>query len=419
MYETVLWGITTPLHELSMYRSKFYITKMRNSEIYDIIIAGAGAAGLTLLLHILENDVLCRKKILVVDKSLSPDNSKTWCFWDNGKLSLDGYIFHEWKSLVFSALGNSYREKLSDYHYYCVRSIDYSAKILELSSSKNNITFLEADISNFTSNGEVATIHTSSGDMNGRWIFQSVLTPPDFNEARVDISLIQHFIGWEIETEKDLFDPDTATLMDFNTSQKNGVTFFYVLPFTRTKALIEYTLFSTQLLETHIYEEALEEYIKDVFGLHKNGYRILRVEKGAIPMEDRRYNPWYCSRVMNTGTVGGYTKPSTGYTFSRLHDMSRTIVSSLEKGEEIPSLMPSGYRFRVYDMMLLYLLKNDINTSVLIFHELFRKNKFDRVLQFLDEQTTFLNELGIFSKLPYMPFFRSIYKMKHRIFTGA
>ncbi|TVQ04373.1 MAG: hypothetical protein EA359_06615, partial [Balneolaceae bacterium] len=315
--------------------------------------------------------------------------------------------------------GSTFRESLSEYHYHCVRSLDYSSNIIKRARLNSNISFLEADIIDFSSNGDTSKVHTSAGEYHGNWIFQSVLPPPGYHRAKVDISLLQHFIGWEIETEKQSFDPDTATLMDFNTSQKNGVTFFYVLPFTKTKALIEYTLFSEKLLETHIYEDALSDYIKDRYGLLKENYTITRVEKGAIPMEDRKYPQWYCNRVMNTGMAGGYTKPSTGYTFSRLHDMSKKIVTALEKGVKIPDIKASGYRFRVYDMMLLYLLKNETDISIQIFRDLFKKNKFDRILQFLDEETKFVQELRIFSTLPYMPFFRSIYKMKHRIFTGA
>lgn len=391
---------------------------MKNNP-YDIIIAGAGAAGLTLLLHLLTSRLSDRMKILVINKSLQPDDSKTWCFWDDGDKSLDAFIYHEWKNLTVSAFKNTYKETLGEYHYHCIRSVDYSSTILAQAASHDNITLLEAELINFSPNGKTSIVHTSTGNYEGSWIFQSVFPPPDYNTSKVDISLLQHFIGWEIEADKDLFDPETATLMDFNTSQENGVTFFYVLPFTKRKALVEYTLFSENLLNRSDYEEALTHYIRDEFGINPENYTVTRVEKGAIPMEDRQYQPWYCNRVMNTGTVGGYTKPTTGYTFTRLHEMSKSIVAALEKGDDPPEMKASAYRFRVYDMMLLYLLKNDVNCSVRIFRDLFKKNSFDRILRFLDEKTNLFQELGIFSKLPYTPFFRAIYRMKHRILTGA
>jgi lycopene beta-cyclase len=70
-------------------------------------------------------------------------------------------------------------------------------------------------------------------------------------------------------------------------------------------------------------------------------------------------------------------------------------------------------------MMLLYNLDKDQETSIRIFRDLFNKNEMERVLEFLDEKTTFLQELSIFTSFSPVPFLKSIYHMKHRIFTGA
>ena len=51
----------------------------------------------------------------------------------------------------------------------------------------------------------------------------------------------QHFQGVEIETQKNIFDDEILNLMDFNCDQRNDVHFFYTLPFSKNKALIETT----------------------------------------------------------------------------------------------------------------------------------------------------------------------------------
>ena len=71
--------------------------------------------------------------------------------------------------------------------------------------------------------------------------------------------LLQHFKGWYIETKQACFQPDSATLMDFRAEQNRGTAFFYVLPFSATKALVEYTLFSPNLLAENEYDEALKK----------------------------------------------------------------------------------------------------------------------------------------------------------------
>lgn len=386
---------------------------------YDIILAGAGAAGLTLLFYLLKSSRLASKKILLLDQSLHPDPSKTWCFWDNGQFEIPEIIYHTWDHLTVSALGNTYEEELSSNKYHCIKSIDYTGMMLDQARLSKSVTMIEADILNFSYEGDVAIVETSEGIFTSGTIFQSALKPPSFDASKVDNSLIQHFVGWEIECKEALFDPGKAIFMDFNIEQLNGVTFMYLLPFTEKSALIEHTLFSGQLLRKEEYEAALKEYLLSNYGLEEGTYSINRSEFGAIPMEDRVISPTYCKNVYNLGTVGGLTKPTTGYTFKRIHNRCKSIVKDLENGKNPEPQRGSSYRFRVYDMMLLNILETDQAISVKIFHDLFRKNRFDRILDFLDEKTHLFQELGIFSTLPYMPFFRSIYRMKHRILTGA
>jgi lycopene beta-cyclase len=169
-----------------------------------------------------------------------------------------------------------------------------------------NVTLLESDIIEFNSDPGLGVVKTTSGEFQAPYIFQSVIKP---KEATSDISMIQHFLGWEIELSDELFDPATAILMDFNVDQTHGFSFMYLLPFSRRHALIEYTLFSNGLLSDEQYEEVLQHYLTHTLNLNSSDYQVRRKEKGAIPMEDRRYQLKYCDHVYNLGSVGGLTKP--------------------------------------------------------------------------------------------------------------
>jgi lycopene beta-cyclase len=70
--------------------------------------------------------------------------------------------------------------------------------------------------------------------------------------------------------------------MDFRTIQREGTSFVYVMPFSATEALVEYTLFSKSLLEDGDYDVALKDYVHNVLGLLD--YEILEKEFGVIPM---------------------------------------------------------------------------------------------------------------------------------------
>lgn len=386
---------------------------------YDLIIAGAGAAGLSLVRNLINSKALSQKSILLLDLSLSPTDDKTWCFWDDTHLHDPGLISHSWKTLEVRAFGEIYSEKLQRYDYHCLRSYDYTSTILEQARQHPNIAMLEASINDFSLDDQRGVVHTDKGDFSADWIFQSALRPRSFYRQKVDVSLKQHFLGAEIETNQPAFDPDKVMLMDFDTSQKHGLTFFYILPYSETKALVEYTFFTETLLEEDEYLKGIEAHLSERYSLKDSDYSITRTESGAIPMEDRRYPAWYNPKVLNIGTVGGLTKPSTGYTFTRIQRHCKKIVEALENNEEPPVSNQSPYRFRVYDMMLLWLLEAEPEVCKKIFHDLFKRNRFDRILRFLEEDTKLFQEISIFSSLPYIPFFKAIYKMKHRILTGA
>ncbi|WP_340105722.1 lycopene cyclase family protein [Rhodohalobacter sp. 8-1] len=392
---------------------------MSESTSYDYIIAGAGAAGLSLVWNMMKSDLLNEKKILLIDQSLNPSNDKTWCFWDDSNIPDSDLIHHSWKTLEVRAFGNLYSEKLSHYSYHCLRSYDYTKTILEKAEKNSAVTLLETSIEDFSEIGDHGIVHTSNGDFSADWIFQSAIRPKSFYHQKVDVSLKQHFLGAEIETTKPAFDPEKVMLMDFDTSQKHGVTFFYILPYSENKALVEYTFFTDQILSEDEYQAGIEAHLSERYSLQPDDYKVARTETGAIPMEDRRYPAWYNSRVMNTGTVGGLTKPSTGYTFTRIQSHCHKIVSALEKNEIPPVSNKSPLRFRIYDIMLLYLLETEPEVCKKIFHDLFKRNSFDTILKFLEEDTHLGQELSIFASLPYIPFFKAIYKMKHRIITGA
>lgn len=392
---------------------------MADQKQFDIIIAGAGAAGLSLLWQILNSSSLRDLEILLIDQTFKPANDKTWCFWEDLDLPDDSLTHHSWSKLLVKIDGNSYSENLKKYKYQCLRSKDFSEFILSQAKNNEQVTFLRADIMNFTSDEQYGRVYTSKGEFISSKIFQSVFKPKNFESLKVDISLIQHFLGWEIKINSNLFDPTIATFMDFDVPQVDGTSFVYLLPFSKNRALVEYTIFSKKIIEKDRYREQIRNYVSNRYNLHNNDYSIEREEFGSIPMEDRKYPVKYCDYIWNIGTVGGFAKPSTGYTFSRIQKRSLEITKALETGRQIPVTRASSYRFRVYDIMMLYLLANEKNNALKAFKCLFEKNQFDQVLQFLSEESTPPLELSIFSKMPYMPFFRSIYSMKHRILSGV
>src|SRR5258705_12832708 len=114
--------------------------------------------------------------------------------------------------------------------------------------------------------------------------------------------------------------------MNFRSNQQYGTTFVYTMPFSETKALIEYTLFSEKLLEPFQYEAGLKEYITET--LRVDSYKITETEFGIIPMTNHKF-PAHEGNIINIGSAGGQTKASSGYTFRFIQKHSAEIVERL------------------------------------------------------------------------------------------
>ena len=128
-------------------------------------------------------------------------------------------------------------------------------------------------------------------------------------------------------------------------------------------------------------------------------------------MTDKPYPEQQSKHIINIGTAGGQTKPSTGYTFQRIHQDSEQLVGSLLRTGR-PARVSSGWeqRFRLYDSTLFRVMERQGYPVKEIFTDLFRRNPADRVLRFLDEQTSFGEELQIANSVNRGEFARGMWR---------
>src|SRR5204862_5152570 len=114
--------------------------------------------------------------------------------------------------------------------------------------------------------------------------------------------------GWLIETNENIFSERIATFMDFRVGQARGAGFVYVLPLSKNKALVEYTLLSEDLLKTEEYDAELSNYIQIILNI--TNYSVTHSEFGIIPMTNYPFSKGE-GRIINAGTAGGSTKSSS------------------------------------------------------------------------------------------------------------
>jgi len=381
---------------------------------YDYIIAGAGASGLSLAWKMLHSP-LSEKKILILDQSLTPSNDKTWCFWDTETPPFANLIHRQWSKAEVSIFGKRAIKQLNNYTYYCLRSGDLSTHILDKLEKHPNFQLRETPIQELSFNGSTPMLHTDAHTFKADYIFQSCFNPWEDAQDQPCHPLLQHFVGWEINTSKPTFDDGFFTLMDFDQTYKDGIAFIYILPWSKTSALIEYTIFSDNLLDKKQYEEKVSLYLSNRFDLTPIDYNIERKEFGKIPMEDRPHKPWYKPRILNIGTVGGLTKPSTGYTFKRIQKQTNAIVADLLSEGTLRPHPPSKKRFKAYDLWLLQIIDRYPEDAFKVFNHLLKNNSLDDVFRFLAEESSLKDDLKIMSSVPYTPFLRAIWKTRNRL----
>ena len=80
---------------------------------YDYIIAGSGAAGLSLLYRMLNHEHLRQKQILVIDQAIKNKNDRTWCFWEEGDGLFEPVVRHQWGTLEFKTEDFGYFKELN------------------------------------------------------------------------------------------------------------------------------------------------------------------------------------------------------------------------------------------------------------------------------------------------------------------
>jgi len=373
---------------------------------YDLIIAGGGMSGLSLAWYLADGGY--KGQVLVVDSAFAPVNDKTWCFWTDKPPPFREIIYRTWNKAYFSALEMDAFLYLDNYSYHSIRSSDFKEYVLSELKKHKNFEFIEEDILDMTSHKKKAILLTKKSDSYiADYIFQSVFKP---ERTTPKYPLIQHFLGFDIQAEHPVFDPATFTVMDFDNEFEPGVAFMYVLPFSHHEALLEFTVFSETPLPKEDYEDKIIDYMLNEFGLHHSEYYVKRTEYGEIPMQDMEYKPTYGSNIINLGTVGGLTKPSTGYTFLKTQEYTRELARALIAGQ--PPVLPpkSKFRYRYYDLLLLHILSNSTEDSLCVFRDLFRKNPTDAIFRFLSEESNFMQDLKIMSSVPYTPFFKAISK---------
>jgi lycopene beta-cyclase len=136
-------------------------------------------------------------------------------------------------------------------------------------------------------------VTTPLGDYHGKRVFNSIpqLAPQNSHKN----AFWQCFVGYEIETKQEIFDPQICKVMEFQDEGKQ-IGFVYTLPTSSNNALVEYTFFAREHMKYQDIENKLELYLEKL-----GSYSIKQKEYGTIPQQT--HQPRRYQQIIDIGTA--------------------------------------------------------------------------------------------------------------------
>lgn len=369
----------------------------------DLLILGGGCAGLSLASRLARSESGLKVKLL--EARVHYGNDRSWCFWSSYQHDHTAAVTHRWPAWRFSSSRGEHVQRASgDMTYqYLPASAFYESALNAIAQNPEIELQLATRAGQSRIDSDRVTYQTSAGDVSARWV---VDTRPDPYGAWGEYA--QYFVGAEIETDEDRFDPGVVGLMQDMSCDESGFRFTYLLPFSARRALVEETRFCPGVDE-QILNLGLQRSLADLTG--GIGFRVLRREHGRIPMAVRQAGTSH-ERIYRAGTLGGAVRPSTGYAFARIQQWAGVCASRLNAGLP-PAGHPADPAWRsAADSLFLRVLESHPAMAPGLFMAMARGVAPLTLVRFLSDQGRLRDFGRVVAALPKMPFLTELASAK-------
>ncbi len=377
---------------------------------YNYIFAGSGLSALMTVYKMILSDKFKDKTIFLIDENLKKTNDRTWCFWEKPNHDWEQIVSKKWKSALFANENSSRVLDLKPYEYNMIRGLDFYNLVFDLIAKQENITFVNDKIINFEDKSNGVKVICESESYSCDKLFNSIYNKVQTENQPKYAVLQQHFVGWFIKSEQEVFNPKIATFMDFSLQQNGNTKFMYILPTSKTEALLEPTLFSYKHLKLEEYEIEIKNYAQK---LGIKNYEIIEKEGGSIPMTSYKFWENNTKNILNIGTGGGWTKASTGFTFYHTNKKTDKLITFLETDSDFTKFHKMT-KFWFYDLIFLDVLDKQNELGSQIFSSLLMNGNPELIFKFLNEETSFIEDLQVMLKCPKIPFMKAFFRVVFR-----
>ena len=365
---------------------------------FDYIILGGGLSGLTLAYELNKQGCLENKTLCILEKRKEYSRDKSWSYWDFENNKFPNCVIGSWDTFSITLNQKTINITCPQSPY---RTIDskkfYDFVTDQLRSNDNIVTVMDCTIQTI----EGHAIHTNKGNYVGKVIYDSLI-----DLSHQTPTMYQHFFGCEVETDNDCFNENIVDLMNFDCSQDGGLHFFYTLPFSKNKALIETTWYSKIIKKKSEYQNEIDHYLreKNIKG------KITYTEYGAIPLNLKKNNKKSNSSkdYIKIGSAGRLTRASTGYTFQAIQSFSEQLAGNLklDRNLTVPNIRHKKYDF--LDEIFLSVMEYEYKSMPGIFFNLFKSNDSVATISFLSDRSNWIQDLKVILSMPKLIFIKNL-----------
>ena len=343
----------------------------------DVVIVGAGAAGLSCAVQLSGAGFTRSLKILLLEPRTEYTHDRTWCFWNVLPNPFEDCVSHRWRTWSVAGQTRRVDRSFPGLTYDHLPADVFYDRARQLLGADPNVELrLGVRVNELEQQGDLVRASTDNGEVMARIALHSRPRPVvDQRRPARDRRcprLLQHFHGETIRTDADVFDPSVAMVMDFRVSQDRGIHFIYLLPFDPRTALVEDTYFADEPRPIESYAGEIADYVK-------------------------------------IGIRGGAARPSTGYAFLAIQRNAALLAERLTTWAADPTAEPPepvpyySARSAWLDRVFLSHLISFPERAPEIFLRMFERVPPDALARFLFDGGSFGDDLRVMSALPVAP----------------
>lgn len=370
----------------------------------DVLIVGGGCAGLSVARELATRGY--QGKVVIVEPRDHYTNDRSWSFWAPKHHDLASWVYASWSHWTVGLDGGPSQSRSSQhYTYQHIRSIDFYRNSIKCLEPHHHVQLVLGE--------SVIQIEKNASHWHVQTPTQTFATPvvidtrPPETSRLLRSTLYQCFVGYEIEHPQPLPDTTSVELMTDMRVVTGEFGFTYALALTSHRQLIEMTYFARSPMDYNVIEQELANRLR-ARGI--SDATIIRKECGVLPMglPPAQHS---AQGIYAAGTGGGALRPSSGFGFLRIQRWAKQFATALIEQKPLALHNEISGPLRYMDQLFLQVLAKAPSRAPELFNALFTKVEPDKLIRFMNEESSYADLFAVISSMPKKPFLLELLRL--------